>query len=58
MPEFPGKKWFGNLSDEFIKERMIAIERFMNAAFRNIVVQKSKVYRDFLNQSKENSIDF
>jgi hypothetical protein len=25
LPEFPKKKWFGNLSDEFIKERMVQI---------------------------------
>lgn len=52
LPEFPEKKLFGSLSPALIKERSVAIEKYLKAIALDEEVMKTQIVRDFLECEK------
>ena len=43
VPNYPGKKWFGNLDPQFLRQRGLSIEMFLTTFLGHPLVKKSKL---------------
>jgi len=51
-PNFPGKKWFGNTDEEFIKQRRIDLEHFFNSLLGDPKLAGSPITKAYFKQKK------
>lgn len=53
LPDFPPKKWFGNMDEKFINQREKALENYFNNAISTVDLEKAKSLKEFLFKGKE-----
>lgn len=53
LPKFPGKKWFGNMDEEFLSERKRDLSIFFAALSKCKVAMQSKTIKELLSESRE-----
>ncbi|CAD8192872.1 unnamed protein product [Paramecium octaurelia] len=53
LPAFPVKRLFGNLNPDFISTRKAQLDVYLQAIFRDPQVRDSKVFQDFISNSKQ-----
>ncbi|CAD8211615.1 unnamed protein product [Paramecium pentaurelia] len=53
LPTFPVKRLFGNLNPDFISTRKSQLNIYLQALFKDPQVRDSKVFQDFINNSKQ-----
>ncbi|CAK63458.1 unnamed protein product (macronuclear) [Paramecium tetraurelia] len=53
LPTFPEKRLFGNLNPNFIQTRKSQLDIYLQAIFNDPCVRDSKVFRDFIDNSKQ-----
>jgi len=56
LPDFPPKKFFGNLELNFISQRKKHLENYFNTLLRTVNIEKVVVLRDFLFRGKKNEV--
>ena len=52
IPEFPPKKWFGNMDEKFINQREKSLENYFSNCLKALSIDKSKTLKDFLLKKK------
>lgn len=52
LPQFPPKKFFGNLKEKFINQREKALENYFIITFKSIVIDKAVCLKSFLYKNK------
>ncbi|EAR82738.2 PX domain protein (macronuclear) [Tetrahymena thermophila SB210] len=52
IPEFPPKKWFGNMDEKFINQREKSLANYFSNCLKQISIDQSKVLRDFILKNK------
>ncbi len=57
IPNFPGKKWFGKLDNEFLAKRGREIEMFLNMFLKHPEVVKSRLVPVYFNEKAVNKED-
>lgn len=55
MPEFPPKKWFGNMDEKFINQREKALENYFNNAISIVNLEQSLTLKEFLFKGRNNT---
>ena len=54
LPDFPPKKFFGNLEPNFISQRKKHLENYFNTLLRTVNLDKVTILKDFLFHGKKN----
>lgn len=56
LPDFPPKKFFGNLEQNFISQRKKHLENYFNTLLRTVNLDKVTILKDFLFHGKKNEV--